>query len=216
MTYVDLVRASPDKNYILDKFSLEFMKNSNIVNSKVRIRLSVFIVSIVSATLLFTSLVLPSLASAEAATTPVDKPTQQMTSKSGLESNKTKVPAISDAVKSNNQAIALLKSGKYNESIPYFDKALSISPGSFSGLYYKAAALFALRHYNESIPYFDKALSINPNSVGALNGKGVALDKLGRYNESIPYFDKALSINSSSIIASKYKMLALAASHGKK
>jgi tetratricopeptide (TPR) repeat protein len=87
---------------------------------------------------------------------------------------------------------ALFKLGKSNESIPYFDKILSINPNNAAALNYKGFALVKLGKYNESIPYFDKILSINPNNTAIIYDKGYALFKLGKYNESIPYFNKVL------------------------
>jgi tetratricopeptide (TPR) repeat protein len=115
--------------------------------------------------------------------------------------------------------------GKYNESIPYFDKALTIEPANSFALHYKAVAaaaanatvltnkgiaLLGLGKSNESIAYFDKALTINPNDVMALNSKGLALYRLGEYNGSISYFNKALAINRNLIIATKEKEATIA------
>jgi tetratricopeptide (TPR) repeat protein len=126
--------------------------------------------------------------------------------------NKTGVPNLTSGfLTSYGKGVALLNSGKYNESIPYFDKALAINPKDFYALYNKGAALLNLQKYNESIPYFDKALAINPKDFYALYNKGAALSKTGRYNESITYFDKALSIEPANTNALAAKKLDLAA-----
>ena len=109
-----------------------------------------------------------------------------------------------------DKGTALLNSGKYNESIAYFDKALSINPKDVTVLTNKGIALLSLGKSNESIAYFDKALSINPNDVMALNSKGLALYRLGEYNGSISYFNKALAINRNLIIATKEKEATIA------
>ena len=64
-----------------------------------------------------------------------------------------------------DKGAALLNSGKYNESIAYFDKALTINPNDVTVLANKGIALLGLGKSNESIAYFDKALTINPNDV---------------------------------------------------
>ena len=73
----------------------------------------------------------------------------------------------------NLKGNALIGLGKYNEVIPFLDKALAINPNFVAALNNKGLALASLGRYNESIPFFDKALTINPNSVNALAGKGV-------------------------------------------
>ena len=127
-----------------------------------------------------------------------------------LAQNETKSP-LSATTHLNSEGFALLKSGKYNESLAYFDKALAINPNSFNALDNKATVLLRVGKYNESLPYFDKALAINPNFIYALVGKGIALVKVGNYNDSLTYFDKALAINPQNPNALNFKKLAVAA-----
>ena len=109
-----------------------------------------------------------------------------------------------------DKGTSLLDSGKYNESIAYFDQALTINPNDVTVLTNKGIALLGLGKSNESIAYFDKALTINPNDVMALNSKGLALYRLGEYNGSISYFDKALAINRNLMLATKEKEATIA------
>ena len=106
---------------------------------------------------------------------------------------------------------ALVKLGKYNESIQYFDKALAINPKFVRALNDKGVALFVLGKYNESIQYFDKALAINPNYPVSLLDKGSALNKLGKYKESISYYNKVLAKEPTNPQASAGKKLDLVA-----
>ena len=66
---------------------------------------------------------------------------------------------------------ALLNSGKYNQSIAYFDKALTINPNDVMALNSKGLALYRLGEYNGSISYFNKALAINRNLIIATKEK---------------------------------------------
>ena len=125
-----------------------------------------------------------------------------------LAQNETKSP-LSATTHLNSEGFALLKSGKYNESLAYFDKALALNPNSFNAMFGKARAILYLGKYNESLAYFDKALAINPNSFNALDNKATALLRVGKYNESLPYFDKALAINPNFIYALVGKGIAL-------
>jgi tetratricopeptide (TPR) repeat protein len=128
-------------------------------------------------------------------TTPLSKSIGQMTLHTSL----------------TNKGIALLNSGKVNESIAYFDRALSIDPNDVNTLTQKGLALVFLNKPNESITYFDRALSIDPNDVNTLTQKGLALTRLAQYNESITYFDRALSIDPKYGVAIKEKASAIGA-----
>lgn len=97
-----------------------------------------------------------------------------------------------------NKGIALDKSGKNDEAIKCFNKALEINPNKEEALVNKGA-IFVDEYgkYDEGIMYFDMALEINPNKEEALVGKGVVLIKSDK-QEAIRYFDKALEINPNS------------------
>src|SRR5215469_1943952 len=96
--------------------------------------------------------------------------------------NKPGIPKAGNDFTSYKTGIALLNSGKYNQSLAYFDKALAINPKDFFALYNKGSALLNLGKYNQSLAYFDKALAINPKDFFALYNKGSALLNLGKYN----------------------------------
>jgi tetratricopeptide (TPR) repeat protein len=103
----------------------------------------------------------------------------------------------------------LLDSGRYQEAIPYFDRALAIDPNNTDALNGKGYALYGLGRYQEAISFFDKALAIDPDYVYALNGKGNAFLGLERYQEAISFFDKALAIDPDNALVLNNKRLAL-------
>ena len=77
--------------------------------------------------------------------------------------------------------MALASLGRYNESIPFFDKALAINPNSVNALAGKGVDLGALGKYRkESIPFFDKALATDPMNKAELNGKKLSLRGLNQ------------------------------------
>src|SRR5829696_3971712 len=88
----------------------------------------------------------------------------------------------------------LFNQKKYDEAIPYFDKALQVEPNYTDALVNKGGALNNLGKYDEAIQSYDKALQIDPNFTRALINKGNALSDLGRYDEAIQNYDKVLSI----------------------
>jgi tetratricopeptide (TPR) repeat protein len=100
----------------------------------------------------------------------------------------------SDVSALNDKGYELFDSGRYEEAIEYFDRALAIEPANTDILINKGYALISLDRYHEAITYLDKALAIEPNDAYALANKGYALLSLHRYKEAIEYFDRALAI----------------------
>jgi tetratricopeptide (TPR) repeat protein len=67
-----------------------------------------------------------------------------------------------------NKAFTLDNLSRYNESLAYFDKVLTINPDEDIALNGKGEALLKLGNYDEAIPYFDKILAINSSDSGLL------------------------------------------------
>ena len=65
----------------------------------------------------------------------------------------------------NNKGMSLNSLGKFNESITYFDKALSMDPKNIIALTQKANAFGGLGKYPEAITYYDKVLAIDPKNT---------------------------------------------------
>ena len=87
----------------------------------------------------------------------------------------------------NNKGTSLYNLGKFNESIAYFDKALSIDPNNVTTLDNKGLALLSvsINNYTQAITYFDKALSIDPKNIAVLFHKDNAIAGLGNYTQAI-------------------------------
>ena len=49
-----------------------------------------------------------------------------------------------------NEGVALFELGKYEESLPYFDKSLALEPENLRALYSKGFALGKLGRYEEA------------------------------------------------------------------
>jgi tetratricopeptide (TPR) repeat protein len=87
------------------------------------------------------------------------------------------------------------ESGRNEEALDFYDKALEINPNIADAYSNKGNSLSKLGRYDEAIASYDKALGINPRYAHAYNGKGVSLSNLGREKEAIASYDKALEIN---------------------
>ena len=65
------------------------------------------------------------------------------------------------------------KSGRYNEALDYFNKALELNP-NFAGAYFnKGLAYGHKRKFDQAINNFTRAIEINPNYADALDSRGL-------------------------------------------
>jgi tetratricopeptide (TPR) repeat protein len=84
---------------------------------------------------------------------------------------------------------------KYDESIIYFDKLLSVEPENGMFLNFKGFSLRDLERWNEFVTIQTKLLEINPQDDSAWQSKSTGLFQLSKYDEAIFCCDKALEID---------------------
>lgn len=96
----------------------------------------------------------------------------------------------------NDEGSKILGSGRYDESLLFFESAITLEPNFVSPWNNRGKALFALGRYNESIEAYDQAISIDPNFALPWNNKGESLFALGEYDKSIEAYDHAIQIES--------------------
>jgi tetratricopeptide (TPR) repeat protein len=89
----------------------------------------------------------------------------------------------------------LSQSGKSDEAIKAYEKAIEFNPQNAYAWDNKGIALGRLNKSDEAIKAFDKAIEINPQNSGAWGNKGNALADLNKPDEAIKAFDKAIEIN---------------------
>ena len=53
---------------------------------------------------------------------------------------------------------------KYEDALPYCDKAIQIAPGYAYALSYKGKLLLELKKYEEALTYYNRALEIQPDN----------------------------------------------------
>jgi tetratricopeptide (TPR) repeat protein len=95
----------------------------------------------------------------------------------------------------NLKGIALNESGKSEEAIESFDKALSLKPQAAITLNNKADALNKLGKYEEAMENIDEALKKDPKIPALFLTKGEILINLNKCNKALKCFDKALEID---------------------
>lgn len=92
----------------------------------------------------------------------------------------------------NAQGIILSRSGKYQEAIALFDKAIKINPNYFDAWHNRGNALFDLEAYEEALNAYEKAIQINGKDADSWYNRGVILALFGESKNALQSFDKAI------------------------
>ncbi|MFN3966216.1 MAG: FliG C-terminal domain-containing protein [Endomicrobiia bacterium] len=61
-------------------------------------------------------------------------------------------------------AVSLYNEGRYEESLPYFEYCVQLSPRNSDVYQYLGNALYTIGRYNDALTYFEKALDCNPQN----------------------------------------------------
>ncbi len=94
-----------------------------------------------------------------------------------------------------NVDIDLDDSGRLDEAIAHYRKALEIRP-DFTEAHYSLGLILARRgQFDEAIAQYRKALEIRPDFTDARNNLGLILARRGQSDEAIAQYQKALEIN---------------------
>lgn len=107
-----------------------------------------------------------------------------------------------EIIQLNDEALALIDEGEYEEAIDLLNQALSIATENerlikmtdtiYNNLGY---AYVELGEYERSLEYIDKALEILPNDEYEYTNKANALQSLGRLEEAQEFYELALKEN---------------------
>jgi tetratricopeptide (TPR) repeat protein len=89
----------------------------------------------------------------------------------------------------------LTQYGRYNESLEYFDAALSLDRNFSEAWVAKGVALHNRGRYDEALACYDKAREISPGDAGIWNLKGVTLRDYGKGVESAECFRRAAELD---------------------
>ncbi|MGP8200596.1 MAG: tetratricopeptide repeat protein [Limisphaerales bacterium] len=100
-----------------------------------------------------------------------------------------------NGVASSNLGAELLRNGKVDEAIRFYQKGLQLEPDNGDSHNNFGIALLQLGKMDEAIFHFQRALEINPENASARVNLGSALRRKGRGDEAIQQYQKALQIN---------------------
>lgn len=112
-------------------------------------------------------------------------------------------------IKVVKNANELYDHGQYEESIWWYDQALSINPTNIGALYNKASVKVKLGKHHEALQLYDKVLEIDSGNVSALYNKAHILVNLDKHLEAISCYEKIVQIDPTNIPALYNKRLAL-------
>jgi len=95
----------------------------------------------------------------------------------------------------------LLSTGRLDEAIAQFRRALEIDPGFALAHMNLGVALFQTGQVDDATTEFRKAVEIDPAAALAHNNLGFALFQKGRFDEAVAEYQKALALDPNFILA---------------
>ena len=107
-----------------------------------------------------------------------------------------------------NKAYQASLTGKYDEAIGYYKKAIDINP-DFAAAHANLGVTYMNKgNLNEALVSLKKALDLDAQNAGTYYNLGLVQDKMGNLDEAIAAYEKSIAINSS--FASAYQNLGIA------
>ena len=100
-----------------------------------------------------------------------------------------------DIVTGYNLGLALADSGREEEAIVHFYRALGIKSIEHKVHFNLGNAFQSFERYDAAISHYQAALSIDPEYIDALNNLGLVFYQLGKYNKASYYFSSVLKID---------------------
>lgn len=93
------------------------------------------------------------------------------------------------------KAKQLLKQGRYDEALKYFDSALELNAEDVWAWIRRGDALAKLQRYNEALKSYDKAIEISPKEGVFWYGRGEVLSEIERFKEALESYNNAIKLN---------------------
>jgi tetratricopeptide (TPR) repeat protein len=103
--------------------------------------------------------------------------------------------ASQQAITENNLGAALQESGRYDDAIERYRRALTFNPGYAPAMNNLGTALRAAGRVDEAVAVFDQALTIDPKNASVFLNRGNAQMAQGKLPEAIASFRQAVAIN---------------------
>ncbi|MBF0517485.1 MAG: tetratricopeptide repeat protein [Nitrospirae bacterium] len=94
-----------------------------------------------------------------------------------------------------NLGTVLAETGKYDQSLKAFDKAIAIDPKNADAYINKGTVYMRIHQFDKAAENFNSAIAIKPDIPEAYNGLGEAMMTVGNHKAAAEMFQKALLIN---------------------
>jgi len=92
-----------------------------------------------------------------------------------------------------DQGMRQMSPGKYQDAIPFFDRALAIYPEYAEAHLYLGIAEHNLQHLDSALIDLDKAADLNPNLVRVYDERGRIYEERGDTAKAIEQFSKSIA-----------------------
>ncbi len=99
------------------------------------------------------------------------------------------------AIKSFNEAVGLVKSKKYKEAIPFYEKAIAKNPEYSKAYYNRGIAYLNTKNYHNAIVDFKKTIEMEPKNTSAYYYVAYSSMKAKDYKSAVEYFSKTLEMD---------------------
>ena len=103
----------------------------------------------------------------------------------------------------------LLKLGRFEDALGYFNLSDGLRPGQSAVLEKRALALLNLKRFDDALSDYLRAHALNPTNPRICNDIGTSLHLLGRDDDALPWFDRAVTLQPDFITALVNKAFAL-------
>ncbi len=94
----------------------------------------------------------------------------------------------------SNRGVSYYATGRYQNAVEDFDRAIELSPGDADYYNHRGAAYKKLGKPARAIQDFDSALGISENDPAIYNNRGAAYRELKEYENALRDFDRAVAI----------------------
>jgi tetratricopeptide (TPR) repeat protein len=94
----------------------------------------------------------------------------------------------------NNIGVALVRMGKPDEAVPYYEKALEIDGNSAMAHHNLGYLLFTRRRYTEAAEHFQRAISRDPENADSHYYLAYSLAELGKIDEAVRHYRQAFFV----------------------
>jgi tetratricopeptide (TPR) repeat protein len=94
-----------------------------------------------------------------------------------------------------NRGLTLADSGRFDEALVAFDKAILLDPQIAEVHSNRGLVLATLKRFDEALAAFDKVILLDPQSARAHSNRGLVLAALKRFDEALVTLDHAISLS---------------------